>query len=365
MRKAQILGTGWLGDGDSAGYHGWPTLIRCADGRLLAACSGERLAHVCPCGRVVIYESADNGATWSAGRILTDGPLDDRDAGLIQTPAGTLLINWFTSIAFIDCGPTGHPESTRIHPKAAVWNETEERLTVADIRRHHGFFMKRSTDGGKTWSDKYRVPLNNVHGPSVLDDGSLLWTGRDVSKTSILGGNVNGPRSIVCRSVDDGLTWEEIGEIPPAEGHVPAKYHELHQIQAADGSIICHIRNQNYRSDNEGPTTWQCISTDGGRTWTKPEFVFKGFPSHLLRLKDGRLMASYGMRSRPYGNQVRFSDDCGRTWSEPVIISDDAVSNDLGYTSTAELEDGTFFSLWYEHRPQNDGVALLRYARWK
>ncbi|MBO7742437.1 MAG: exo-alpha-sialidase, partial [Victivallales bacterium] len=73
MRKAQILGTGWLGDGDSAGYHGWPTLIRCADGRLLAACSGERLAHVCPCGRVVIYESADNGATWSAGRILTDG----------------------------------------------------------------------------------------------------------------------------------------------------------------------------------------------------------------------------------------------------------------------------------------------------
>lgn len=33
--------------------------------------------------------------------ILANGPLDDRDAGIMQTSRGTVLVNWFTSIAWL------------------------------------------------------------------------------------------------------------------------------------------------------------------------------------------------------------------------------------------------------------------------
>ncbi|MCX8238785.1 MAG: sialidase family protein [Akkermansiaceae bacterium] len=60
----------------------------------------------------------------------------------------------------------------------------------------------------------------------------------------------------------------------------------------------------------------------------------------MLRLRDGRLLMSYGYRRKPFGNQARLSEDGGTTWSEPIMISGDGVSGDLGYPSTVELVAG-------------------------
>ncbi len=73
---------------------------------------------------------------------------------------------------------------------------------------------------------------------------------------------------------------------------------------------------------------------------------------------------TYGHRRAPLGNQARLSEDHGRTWSGPIIISDDGMSSDLGYPSTVELDDGTLLSVWYE-RLKTSPMAVLRQARWK
>ena len=73
------------------------------------------------------------------------------------------------------------------------------------------------------------------------------------------------------------------------------------------------------------------VSRGGGRTWRDPEPMWYGFPPHLLRLKDGRLLSTYGHRRKPFGNQVRISTDNGRTWGDPMIISGDEKQVDLGY----------------------------------
>jgi len=86
-----------------------------------------------------------------------------------------------------------------------------------------------------------------------------------------------------------------------------------------------------------------------------------GLPSHLLRLRDGRLLMSYGYRRPPFGNQARVSDNHGRTWSAPMTISDDGASGDLGYPSTVERPDGSLVTLWYE-RLKNSPRAVLRQA---
>src|SRR5262249_25536578 len=73
-------------------YHGWPTLARRRDGQLVLVYSGGREAHVCPFGRVELMRSRDGGATWSWPQVLLDSPIDDRDAGVVETADGALLV---------------------------------------------------------------------------------------------------------------------------------------------------------------------------------------------------------------------------------------------------------------------------------
>ena len=75
-------------------------------------------------------------------------------------------------------------------------------------------------------------------------------------------------------------------------------------------------------------------------------------------------MMTYGHRRPPYGNQARLSEDGGRTWSEPMILSGDGMGGDLGYPSTVQLGDGSLLSVWYEAMKGYRG-AVLRQARWK
>ena len=81
-------------------YHGWPTVGADSHGNLLVAYSGGREAHICPFGRVEVIRSSDGGRTWSWPEVILDTPIDDRDAGVCATKAGTLLVTTFTSLAY-------------------------------------------------------------------------------------------------------------------------------------------------------------------------------------------------------------------------------------------------------------------------
>jgi sialidase-1 len=81
-------------------YHGWPTLARRTNGGLIVAYSGGRETHVCPFGRIEIIRSSDDGKTWSWPEVILDTAIDDRDAGVLETPSGTLLVTTFTSLAY-------------------------------------------------------------------------------------------------------------------------------------------------------------------------------------------------------------------------------------------------------------------------
>ncbi len=71
-------------------------------GELIIVYSGDRDSHVCPWGgKTQLIRSRDNGKTWSKPETINNTPLDDRDAGIIQTQkGGTLLISWFTSLTY-------------------------------------------------------------------------------------------------------------------------------------------------------------------------------------------------------------------------------------------------------------------------
>ena len=166
----------------------------------------------------------------------------------------------------------------------------------------------------------------------------------------------------VCESCDDGQTWQWLAEIPARTGDAIGKYDELHAVEATDGRLIVQIRNENKADFCE---TLQSESTDGGKTWSVPHTIgVWGLPSFLLRLRDGRLLMTYGYRRAPFGNQARLSADQGHTWSAPLTISADGASGDLGYPSTVELADGTLLTVWYEQLKISP-KAVLRQAHWQ
>lgn len=335
----------------STEYRGWATVARRRNGELLVAYSGGREAHVCPFGRVEIVRSRDEGLTWSWPEVLMDTAIDDRDAGICETGSGSLLVTTFTSLAY-----EGTLTKAKDWPsdKLARWNAVQARSTPEQRKALLGCWMLRSTDGGMTWSAPYRVCINSPHGPVRLSNGRLLYAGRSLWDSTVRVG--------ACVSSDDGRSWIWAGEIPARAGDSLEEYHELHAVECASGRLLAHIRNHN--SANRGETL-QSESTDGGRTWSVPRAIgVWGLPSHLLRLSDGRLLMSYGHRRQPYGNQARWSGDEGRTWSEPLAISDDGANGDLGYPSTVELPGGDLFTVWYE-KLRDSPMAALRTTRWR
>jgi sialidase-1 len=321
-------------------YHGWPTLCRKKNGELLLAFSGGRETHVCPFGRVELMRSQDHGVNW-------------------RSPQGSILVTTFTSLAYeavlakaeaIQPGEPGAWDELRLRE----WQAVHHRLTPAQRNSELGTWMIRSTDGGVTWSARYPVPVNSPHGPISLHNGRLLYPGVELWKAA--------RRVGVCESIDDGVTWNWISDIPTRSGDDHRQYHELHAVECSDGRVVCHIRNHN--APNKGETL-QSESADGGKTWSTPHSIgVWGLPSHLLRLKDGRLLMSYGHRRAPLGNQVRLSEDHGQTWSPALVLSGDGASGDLGYPSTVECDDGTLVTVWYE-KLKDSPLAQLRQARWR
>jgi sialidase-1 len=308
--------------------------------------------------------SRDDGKTWTWPRVLLDGAIDDRDSGVLETAKGTLLVTTFTSLAyepylekqasFAELKPKGWETQAMKPAQLAKWNAAHHRLDAAERKAELGEWLIRSTDGGLTWSTRLPTIVNSPHGPIQLKDGRLLYVGKQLW---------TGDKKVgVSESKDDGLTWQWLAEIPTRKGDDAEKsYHELHAVEAADGTIIAQIRNHN--EANKG-WTLQTESSDGGKTWSEPHPICFGLPSHLLRLRDGRLVMSYGHRRPPFGNQARISTDNGKTWGEAITLSGDGKGGDLGYPSTVELTDGTLLTVWYESMKEPK-LAVLRQAKWK
>ncbi len=367
MPSAKIHETKILRSDDT--YHGWATVARLDNGELHVVCSGDRQFHVCPWGKVQRFISKDNGKTWGEPEILVNGPIDDRDAGIMQTSKGTIIVTWFTSLAWlrrIYVYEMGVIPLSQTPEAMAAFRDARTKMIESgcDPRVELGEFIIRSTDGGKTWSERIPSLVSSPHGPCELADGRLMHVGPRHDDTFVSfekGAAFSGMPISAAVSDDDGQTWEIISEISLPE-EFQGRVAEPHVVQAADGTIIVHIR---YGGPDKTHDTLQTESKDGGKTWSTPRRLNAGgYPPHLRRLSDGRLLMSFGCRKPGgYGTRAIVSSDNGQSWSEPMILASDGTSGDLGYPSTVEMEDGSLLTVWYE-RLEDNPRAVLRQAHW-
>jgi len=333
-------------------YIGWPTVAKTLGGELLAVFSGDRDEHVCPWGKTEMVRSGDGGKTWSKPVTVNNTPLDDRDAGIIVTSGGTMLVSWFTSLAFDD------PRYIKHYPAdvTKTWRRHADKLGPEIRSEWLGCWVRRSLDGGNKWGDFIRVPVNAPHGPIELDDGRLLYVGKTLW--------AENKTLQVLESRDEGVTWRKLGEIKVAPGESIGHYHELHAVETLDGKLVVLIRYN--PPERENNIMRQTESTDGGKTWSTPHPTgIWGYPPHLIRLADGRVVVVYGHRRKPFSERACVSYDNCKTWDvEHPIELKSAENTDLGYPASVEMDDGSIFTVYYQPDKTGEKTCLMG-THWK
>lgn len=211
------------------------------------------------------------------------------------------------------------------HPTTVLLEDNRTMLCVYPKGHGRGpIVLKRSTDGGRTWSDRLPTPKNwetSKETPTIhrVTDAAgrkrlIIWSGLYPARLAV--------------SEDDGATWSELkpagdwggivvmGFVEPLKtgaGHYLAMFHDDGRFFTAKPAPRQPVEF----------TLFQTRSTDGGLTWSAPETVWKGTDIHLcepgcIRSPDGRQLAVLlRENARRKNSHVIFSDDEGRTWSAP------------------------------------------------
>lgn len=333
-------------------YFGWPTAVTLPDGRIAVGASGFRLEHVCPFGKAVISYSFDGGKTYTRPAPVIDTPLDDRDAGICVFGENSVIFTSFNNSA----------DMQRHHnTKNRYVQNYINTITKEDEEKYLGATFRISRDGGITFGEIHRSPVTSPHGPVQLRDGTVLWAGTRFEDI-FAGIEVHRLDTETCQT-------ELIGKIISPDKN--AVLNEPHLIELPDGRLICHIRGENSELFDGGKehlfTTFQSISEDGGKTWTQPEMLLDktgGAPPHLFMTSTGVLLCTYGRRKKPYGIMAMFSTDGGKTWEKDVRLYENPFSDDLGYPSTVELDDGTLITVFYA-KNEKDGPCEIIQQRWR
>ena len=326
-------------------YFAWPTVARLKNGKIAVTTSGYRLYHICPFGKAVMITSEDEGKTFSPLQTIIDTPLDDRDAGICPFGESGVIVTSFNNTRQMQKNWARSVYMDRKTEEEIKYIESYiDNVTDEQEAKYLGSTYKVSYDNGVTFGEVMRTVVNCPHGPIELSDGSILYVGTDSTGND----KPRGYNGITVAKLTPGTKGEIIGRIdiiPEGDSWEP------HAVQLPDGTILCHIRVQRYRSGEELLfSTYQSESHDGGYTWTPPHKLLSdhgGAPAYLMLHSSGAVISVYGYRQYPYAIKAMISFDGGKTWDIDHVLYEQPHSADIGYPATVELKDGSLMTVFY------------------
>ena len=220
-----------------------------------------------------------------------------------------------------------------VTPRDTLVAFAEGRHDAAADSGHIDLVVKRSTDGGVTWSALQVVGDNGPDAwvnPCAVVDGrnGTLWLvstqNRAADKESQItaGSSRAGITVWAMKSADDGVTWSKPIEITPAVKKPEWTWYATGPgagIQTRAGRLVIPGNH----ADADGVHRSHLFySDDGGRSWRLGAIAAPGTnESQVVELADGRLM--HNMRNHPPKAPANFrmigiSADGGRTYSGPI-----------------------------------------------
>jgi hypothetical protein len=254
------------------------------------------------------------------------------------------------------------------HPTTVLLEDGKTMLCV--YPKGHGkgaLVLKRSTDGGRTWSGRLPVPENwstsketpTIH--RVVDTKGkkrlIVWSGLYPARLAM--------------SEDDGATWTPLRDAGDWGGVVVMS--SVESLKTGPGHYLALFHDDGRFMTKEGNqqkpivfTLYKTLSIDGGLTWSKPEAIYASSDVHLcepgsVRSPDGKQLAVLlRENARRKNSHIIFSSDEGKTWTEPRELPG-ALTGDRHVGKYAP--DGRLFISFrdttHESKTQGDWVAWV------
>jgi len=287
----------------------------------------------------MLARSMDGGASWDVARLNC------------HVPGGRALsadehANEGLRVAEVLDGPDGPTDP----PGGIDFTHPDFALLCARTGLGAGTraWFYYSYDRGRSWAGPYWLPMFGQLGVAARTD-YLVNSSSDchLFLTATRPDGSEG-RCFCARTQDGGRSFQFVSWIqrdPEVTEIMPAS------LRLDESRILVAVRCIDKRPGAKVKGWIDLhLSHDNGATWryiNSPAPDIGSNPPTLNQLSDGRLCITYGYRLRPYGIRARISDDEGLTWSDEIILRDDAPTPDLGYPRTVQRPDGKLVTVYY------------------
>ena len=235
---------------------------------------------------------------------------------IVSTPAGMFAVGERGHVISSSDGKTWVQVATPTRSTLTAITAVGDKLWAAG---HDGVIV-HSADGGKTWVAQRRDPFKLAANENPADhdprQGKPLL---DILFTDENNGIAIGAYSLMLVTSDGGATWTpKQAMAPSAAPDAPAAPMEGDIFSAEDLQLDEESDPHLNAIASIGPNALIVVgergtvlrSDDGGQTWQKLGFPYKGSMFGVLNLGNGRLL-TYGLRGNVYE-----STDNGASWNK-------------------------------------------------
>lgn len=336
-------------------YNSFPTAVVTKSGKIIVSFRQARdmrtqfgkTEHVDPASRAVQVCSHDNGQTWSD---IPEVIHDDFLSGFMEAYLNVLSDGTLFAASF--CW------GARPRDSASVIDDHDILLyNGAFVGSFGGLFTFRTSDEGKSWDNPVLVKTDETDKLASrgqiaeLPDGSLLLSAYSYKI------NTGKSEVYILKSQDRGKSW-----VTTASLEHPYRLNETGLFLTSSGKIMAFIRCDYKNQDPRvGFPLFTSESMDEGKTWApviqRP--IHSENPFHALRLSSGRTLLTYGYRFAPFGVRALLLDAECEEWegNQPMILREDGLGIDLGYTSAVQLANGEIWIFYYFY--DEDGFRYI------